>query len=84
MKMKQQHYEYIKSKMADCIGKNHYTGIVNNAKSDSRVKDLNTRIAWDCLHTCNISAWICDNLYSYLDDNHINTAVKRIVRELYA
>ena len=29
-----------------------------------------------------LTPWICDNLYSYLDDSHVDTALRAIVREL--
>lgn len=42
---------------------------------------------WDWLRAAkingNTSTWICDNLYSYLNDDHIETAVKKILVEAY-
>jgi len=42
-----------------------------------------TRFAWDLLYASKIegnsSAWISANLYSYLHDDHITTALKRII-----
>ena len=41
------------------------------------------RYRWDMLRAANINGkngitWICDNLYSYLDDTHIDTALRNI------
>jgi hypothetical protein len=37
------------------------------------------RFRWDCLY---ISRFDVSELYAYLNDSHIDTALKRIVREL--
>jgi hypothetical protein len=49
---------------------------------DSRVKDLEKRIRWDLTYQANLTGFICDSLYSYLDDSHIDTALKSIMKEL--
>jgi len=41
------------------------------------------RFRWDVLYASKIdndsaSRWICDNLYSYMDDTHIDTALRKI------
>ncbi len=46
------------------------------------------RFRWDVLYAAKIndessSRWICDNLYSYLNDTHIDTALKTIVGRYY-
>ena len=43
----------------------------------------NKRFRWQWLYETKIdgqrcSAWICDHLYSYLNDDHIDTALRRI------
>lgn len=50
-------------------------------------KNLNKRIRWDCFHATGIK--IGDGigqdglpLYAYLDDRHIDTALKHIMKEL--
>ncbi len=44
----------------------------------------NKRFRWDVLYAAKInnessSRWICDNLYSYMDDTHIDTALRKIL-----
>ena len=51
-------------------------------RNDPRVKDLEKRLRWDLCYAAGLSAWICDNLYSYLDDVHIDTALRAIIKEL--
>jgi hypothetical protein len=53
-----------------------------------RVKDINMRYRWDMLHLCKLR--IGDgvgiegdlNLYSYMNDTHIDTALKSIIKPL--
>lgn len=37
------------------------------------------RWRWDVLYLAKASNWICQNLYPYLNDDHIDTALRRIV-----
>ena len=39
------------------------------------------RQRWDALYASGLSQWICDNIYSYANDDHIETALKRIAQE---
>ena len=41
-----------------------------------------TRYQWDLLRHVGLMPWLCDTLYSYLNDAHIQTALNRIVRPL--
>jgi hypothetical protein len=80
MKIKKEHYNHILTE----IGKIDVNLLQHHKKTlenDPRVKDIEKRFRWDLLFAAN-SLWVCDNLYSYMDDSHIDTALKSIVREL--
>ena len=52
-------------------------------------KDPALRFRWDLLHCCTRLGllpitWVCDELYPYLNDDHIDTALRRIVKQLEA
>lgn len=47
-----------------------------------KVKDINKRLRWDILDYSVKAAWICDNLYPYIADTHIDNALKKIVPEI--
>jgi hypothetical protein len=51
-------------------------------KNDERVRDLDMRLRWDLMHATVGSRWMCDNVYPYANDTHIDTALKRIVASL--
>jgi len=82
MKITTEHYNHLleaikpnNSKISD-----HRKFIINEGKS----KDTEKRLRWDLLYYAGQSTWICDNLYDYLDDTHIDTALKSILKELTA
>lgn len=80
MKMSQDHYGYIYNaiKKNEAIIEKHRACLLK----DPRVKDLEKRLRWDMLYTSVSSQWVCDNLYPYLNDDHIDTALRRIFKEL--
>ncbi len=82
MKMTQQHYATLKAMIEPLAGKiaTHREYLVNENKS----KDVEKRLRWDLSYAAKATAWICDNLYSYLNDAHIDTALRSIVAELEA
>ena len=41
----------------------------------------NRRQLWDAVWSAGLEAWICDTLYPYLNDDHIDTALRNIARE---
>lgn len=48
-------------------------------QNSNRVADLNKRFRWDMLQCAIGSSWVCSNLYGYMDDRHIDSALKKIV-----
>lgn len=80
MKIKQQDYEFMKQEIDKIpieTRKQHF----ENLKSDERVKDINKRFRWDCLYAAKLNDFLCHTLYKYLDDTHIDTALKQITKE---
>ncbi len=82
MKMTKAHYQYIESAINSMLGDNkqniatqYETG--QFAKSD-KVKDLQKRFCFDLFYAAGLTQFSCSQLYSYLDDSHIYTALKTI------
>jgi len=84
MKITHEHYAELKARIATIWTpeKNdaHRTFIINEGKS----KDVEKRLRWDWSYYAKMSPWMCDNLYTYLDDTHIDTALKQVMRDLVA
>ena len=57
---------------------------VELVKREGRYKDLETRIAWDCLRAVMGTKWIC-SLYDRYDcnDDHITTLAKKALKTVY-
>ena len=87
MKIKQEHYKILKDGIEN-LGidkiKLHKMDLPFSVRPP---KDLDKRVRWDCLHATKIK--IGDGigqdglpLYAYLDDSHIDTALRHIMTDL--
>lgn len=84
MKMRQGDYEELKAEIEIIINFHKVEGLrkyKEALRASPRVKDLDMRFRWDLL-------WAVPNtprtvlmkrLYAYLDDTHIDTALKKII-----
>lgn len=78
MKIKPEHFAQMKDAIAGIPAEKvaaHRQFILNEGKA----KDVEMRLRWDLLHSALGSRWICDNLYPYANDDHIDTALRNIV-----
>ena len=80
MKIRSEHYQYLLNAIKPMASKiaEHRAFIIEEGKA----KDVETRLAWDLLWLSVPSNWVCDNLYPYMDNSHLNTAVKSILKTL--
>lgn len=70
MKITQEHYQHLSAQISP----------LNTAELRAAYEGLSAkRYRWDLLYRAGLSTWICDNLYPYLDDTHIDTALRSIV-----
>ncbi len=40
------------------------------------------RLHWDCLRAAGLTPWLCGSLYKYLNDDHIDTALRAYFKKL--
>ena len=73
MKMKDDHFNYMKQQVNKVLNDNPdlYAQYKKAGLSDMRFN-------WDLLYRANLNKWICDTLYDYLNDTHIDTAIRKI------
>jgi hypothetical protein len=81
MKMKVEHFEYLQSEIEKALVK--YPNVIHEYETgqfprSEKVKDLQTRFNNDMKFGAGLNRFICDTLYPYLDDTHINTALNKI------
>lgn len=92
MKIRPEHYEHMKAVIGAYLGRaadardadvatllsKYRQRIIDEGKS----RDVDKRVRWDVCYASGLSGWISDNLYGYMDDTHIDTALRRIMREI--
>ncbi len=79
MKIEPEHYQYIKN--AFLPYKNFISTHREVLRANPRVKDLEMRLRWDFYHAY-VPNTYTSNLYKYMTDDHIDTALKNIIQEL--
>ena len=89
MKIQPAHYAHIKTAIGETLElatANGYSLAIHrdNIVAEGKAKDVEKRLRWDLAYSANLSKWLCDNVYSYADDSHIDTALRSIMRELNA
>ena len=87
MKIRPEHYAKMKDAIAELCRKNPLLTPGYYA-SNGIGKDTAMRHRWDFLNRSTIdgrpsSAWICAELYPYMSDTHIDTALRSIQAELW-
>ena len=85
MKMTKEHFEDLRNRINSNLTLASVLQYRDYLQTDSRVRDLDTRLRWDIYYavTRGNYAETTDLYYKYLNDRHIDTALKHIMRELY-
>lgn len=80
MKMTPEHYEKLKAMMMPMADRvpGHRLSLI----ADPRVKDMEMRVRWDWFWASKPGDFVTKELYEYLDDRHIDTALKQIMKEI--
>jgi hypothetical protein len=79
MKIKIEHYNTLKNAIAPLNGhfEKHREAII----AEGKAKDIEKRLRWDAFHAAKYGG-ILSELYSYMNDEHIDTALKKIMLEI--
>jgi hypothetical protein len=86
MKIKEEHYEYIKNAIDTLIAKHGGDKWKDAVIKDYKSNGLSSkRCRWDFFHasTPNTSKWICENIYPYANDDHIDTVLRKVTGITY-
>lgn len=79
LKIKPEHYEKLRVACEDVLAKHP------NARAEYAAKGLSPmRFRWDVLYGTRIEGltgneWLCRTLYPYMNDEHMDSALRRIV-----
>ena len=85
MKVTLDHRDHMKTAMRkrlDSYVPSHLSAYLDTIQHDPRVTDWEKRYRWDLCHASGLTPWICKELYPYVNDTHIDTALKAIMKEL--
>lgn len=89
MKITQEHYKHMESCITQSFSRewvNTYSMEVLKAyeKAGKTRDQVNKRVRHDLVYnTIGLTKWICDTIYKYADDSHLDTALKQIVKNNY-
>ncbi len=81
MKIKKAHLAYIQGEISKVLANN--PAIVSDYENglfprSNKVKDLQKRFCFDLHYAAGLVKFTCDELYSYMDDSHLYTALKAV------
>ncbi len=97
MKIKREHYEYIREAMRPFAPRaaqlrEELPRTRPDRYGPNGAGNLEKRVRWDIFNAAIPSVWVCDNLYrdgmngpsTGVNDEHIDTALRAIMREIEA
>ena len=92
MKIKPEHYQVLLNSVSGFFEKHDqdvFYKVVQEYATDKRVKNPDraakyniTRVGFAAYTGILFERWVCDNLYSYLNDDHIETAINSAFKKL--
>lgn len=80
MKMKPEHYEQLKAQLLPLVPS--FPALLATLQQNPKIKDVRLALAWAAVSGPRLN-WVCSTLYPYLNDSHIDTALRRILAEIF-
>ena len=83
MKIKKEHFDYIHRGIHETVKRYGFERIHAHRlalKSRDEVRDADKRLRHDLLYRSGLSAFVCDHVYPYADDTHLDTALRQIMK----
>ena len=79
MKIQPAHFTYVEKAIRGAISDKP----LDELQARYRTQKLTPkRFRWDALYAATLSHWICDNLYPYMNDDHLDTALRQVMRNM--
>ena len=82
MKVKPEHFAHMKTAITAFVndyGADKLAEYKARLSTDARVHDVDKRYRWELFNGARLTQFACDTLYSYCNDEHIDTALRKIV-----
>jgi len=80
MKITAEHYAHMRDAIQPLTPRliAHRAALAQNPS----VKNIDMRLRWDALRAAGLMPFLCDTLYTYLNDTHVDTALHSIIKQL--
>lgn len=52
-------------------------------KAEGKSKDIAKRLRWDAARAAKLTPFFCETVYSYANDEHIDTALRSVMSEFF-
>ncbi len=79
-KIKPEHYNYMLSEIRKVATPDMIAIHRRYISNENKAKDVEKRLRWDFSYSAKLTPFICDTLYSYANDTHIDTALRSIIK----
>lgn len=80
MKITTEHYNHIKQEIDKLLAANP-EAVARYERGEfprsEKTQDLQRRFCFDVMYAAGLNKWVCDNIYSYANDDHIYTALRK-------
>lgn len=80
MKITAEDYQYLKQKIEPL--RSQFPAALEAYKANPKIKDAHKALRWQALHAAGLTPWVCTALYGYLNDDHIDTALRAVMAEI--
>ncbi len=80
MKIKPEHYTHILESIRPLthLLESHRIALIKEGKA----KDIDKRLRWDAIYAARLTTFICDQIYPYANDEHIDTVLRQVIKEV--
>ena len=80
MKIRPEHVAHMQAEMQKIA--NQFPAMREWIATDPRVKDADKRLRWDAMYKAGLNSYICATIYPYANDDHIDTALRQIMKNI--
>lgn len=81
MKIRKEHLETMKAAIAPLAPL--FPAHVEAIKAEGKSNDVAKRLRWDAARAANLIPFFCNTVYLYANDDHIDTALRFVMREVF-
>tara|TARA_R100000541_G_scaffold43799_1_gene50974 strand:+ start:305 stop:568 length:264 start_codon:yes stop_codon:yes gene_type:complete len=82
MKISDSHYDLMKKEIDKIWTKEKHDAHLKFVLNEGKAKDVEKRVRWDWMYYAKLTPFVCENLYQYANDKHIDTALRNIILNL--